>query len=458
MSTLTGEQESRAIEAEEEIYSYFQQFAKPTGEERVGVECEFFGIERESGRALPYYGPRGIEAILCRLASAFHYEPVLEEGHVIALRKGEKWITLEPGGQVELSAPPVGSIFEVELQIQTFAEELREMKRYFPDIVWLSVGFHPFSTLAETPWVPKGRYELMSAYLKSRGRLAHEMMKRTATNQVCLDYPDEATALAQLRTVFGLTSIVSALFANSPFSEGRPNGFLTRRLHVWNETDPARCGLLLSFAEEGRTFRDYAEYLLEMPMIFIYRDEKWVPMEGLSFRRFLREGKNGLRASWADFELHLSTAFPEVRFKQYLEIRGADAQRPPLIPSVAAFWKGILYDAGARERAWSLVSGLTSEERVKLHEAVPRQGLKARVGRARTGPALACEIAGELYRLSCEGLGRQARPGEQSECVYLDRLYEEIIRPCRSPAETLLLKWRSEFKENPQKLVQYLEV
>lgn len=453
MSTLTGEQESRAIEAEGEIYSFFGQFAKPKGEEQVGVECEFFGIERESGKALPYFGPRGIEAILCRLASLFHYEPVLEEGHVIALRKGEKWITLEPGAQVELSAPPVGSVFEVEAQIRIFADELREMKRYFPGIAWLSVGFHPFSTLEETPWVPKGRYELMSAYLGSRGRLAHEMMKRTATNQVCLDYPDEATALAQLRTVFGLTSIVSALFANSSFSEGKPNGFLTRRLHVWNETDPDRCGLLPFFAEKGRTFRDYAEYLLEMPMIFIYRDEKWVPMEGLTFRQFLSQGKNGLRASWADFELHLSTVFPEARFKQYLEIRGADAQRLSLIPSVASFWKGILYDADTREKAWSLVNGLTPEERVKLHEAVPKQGLKARVGRA-----LGCEIAGELYHLSCEGLGRQARPGERSECVYLDRLYEEIIKPCRSPAETLLDKWQGEFRQDPQKLIQYLEV
>ena len=453
MSTLVGEQESRAIEAEGEIRSYFSGFAKPRGKEQVGVECEFFGIERATGQALPYLGPSGIEAVLCRLASVFHYEPVLEEGHVIALRKGEKWITLEPGGQVELSAPPVGSVFEVELQIQTFAEELREMKRYFPDITWLSVGFHPFSTLEEMPWVPKGRYELLSRYLGSRGREAYEMMKRTATNQVCLDYSDEATAFAQFRTVFGLTSLVSALFAHSPFSEGRPNGFLTRRLQAWNETDPERCGLLPSFTEEGRTFRDYAEYLLEMPMIFIYREGKWISMEGMSFRKFLREGKDRFHATWSDFELHLSTAFPEARFKQYLEIRGVDAQRLPLIPSVAAFWKGILYDASAREKAWSLVSGLSREERLNIHRAVPREGLKARVGKAQ-----ACEISGELYRLSCEGLGRQTGPGERSECVYLDRLHEEIIRPCRSPAETLLEKWRGEFREDPQKLISYLEV
>ena len=263
MSTLVGEQESRAIESEEEIYSFFQQFAKPKGEERVGIECEFFGIERETGKALPYLGPNGIEAILSRLAAVFHYEPVLEEGHVIALRKGDNWVTLEPGGQVELSAPPVRSIFESELQIQTFAAELREIKNYFPGITWISAGLHPFSRLEEISWVPKGRYELMSAYLKSRGKLSLEMMKRTATNQVCLDYADEAAAFAQFRVVFGITSIVSALFAHSSFSEGRPNGFLTQRLHIWNGTDPERSGLLLSFLEDGKSFRDYAEYLLE---------------------------------------------------------------------------------------------------------------------------------------------------------------------------------------------------
>jgi glutamate--cysteine ligase len=453
MTTLAGEEKSGAIRSEEELYTFFQRFAKPARERRVGIECEFFGIEGETGKALPYIGPRGIEAILCRLAAIFHYEPVLEQGHVIALRRGSTWITLEPGGQVELSAEPVKTVFEIEKQVATFVAELREVKNYFPGITWLSVGVHPFSPLDEIAWVPKRRYNLMREYLGSRGALSHAMMKMTCTNQVNLDFPDERTALSQFQVIFSVTSIVSALFANSCFSEGKPNGFLARRVQIWNETDPDRCGLLLPFTEEGRSFRDYAEYLLALPMIFIVREEKWIPMEGVSFRKFLHEGKEGERATWSDFELHLSMAFPEARFKHWLEIRGVDAQRLSLIPAVAAFWKGILYDEPTREKAWHLVKQFTPEERLKLHRAVPKEGLRARLGEI---PIF--EVAQELYRLSCEGLGRQAGKGETSECVFLERINEEILKPRRTPAETLLEKWRGEFRQDSQRLLRYLEV
>ena len=454
MSTLTGEQESRLIESEEELYRFFQPFAKPVAERRIGLEWEIFGVERETGKGLFYLGPRGIEAILCRLAAAFHYEPILEEGHVIALKRGGDWVTLEPGGQVELSASPVKTVFEIENQLKTFAGELKEVgKNYFPGMTWLSVGMHPFSSLDEISWVPKRRYALMASYLKSKGALAHDMMKRTATNQLNLDFPDEATALAQLRTVFGITSIVSALFANSSFSEGKPNGFLTRRVQIWNETDPARTGLLRELIQEGTSFRDYIEYLLDMPMIFIVRGEKWIPMEGISFRKFLREGKTGERATWPDFELHLSTAFPEARFKHYLEIRGVDAQRFPFIPAVAAFWKGILYDDQSRQASWQLVKDFSPEERLKLHSALPKEGLKARFGRV---PIF--ELAEELVRLSCEGLRRQAMDSQRSEEVYLESIREEILKPRRSPAETLLKKWSEEFGQDSHALIRYLEI
>ncbi len=446
MSTLAGEQESRVLESEEELDSYFQRFAKPASERRVGIECEFFGVERTTGQALPYLGPRGIEAILCRLAAAFHYEPFLERGHVIALRRGETWITLEPGGQVELSAPPVRTVFEIEEQVTIFSRELRELEIYFPGIAWLSVGSHPFSSVEKIAWVPKARYALMADYFRTRGRLAHEMMKATATDQVNFDYPDEPGALEQFRVAFGISSIASALFAHSPISDGKPNGFLTRRVHVWQGTDPDRSGLLLSFLEEGRSFRDYVEYLLEMPMIFIVRSEKWIPMEGVSFRKFFREGKGTHRATWGDFELHLSTAFPEARFKQYLEIRGMDAERIELIPSVAAFWKGILYDEEARRKAWALVKDFKPEERLKFHREVPQKALKARLGNVS-----ALELARELARFSGEGLRRQAEGGARSERIYLERLEDEVLKPGRTPAETLL-------KGRPSDWIRFLEI
>ncbi len=453
MSTLIGEQESRLIESEEELYSFFRQFAKPATEQLVGIECEFFGIDAQTGQALSYLGPRGIEAILCRLAATFHYEPVLESGHVIALRHAETWITLEPGGQVELSAAPVRTIFEIEKQVQSFAAQLREMKNYFPGIAWISAGTQPFARLDDIPWVPKRRYQLMADYLKPRGLFAHDMMKCTATNQVNLDFADEATAVSQFRVVFAITPIVSAIFANSCFTEGQPDGFLDRRVEIWRHTDPDRCGLLLEFLKEGRSFRDYVEYLLAMPMIFIIRGEQWIPMEGISFRKFLKEGKGRYYATWSDFELHLSLAFPEARFKHYLEIRGMDAQRLPLIPSVAAFWKGILYDEEIRQKVRALVQDFSAEEISKLHKEIPYKGLSAWLGKV---PII--ELACELYRLSCEGLGHQAAESPVSECVFLQKMYDEILQPGRSPAETLLMKWQGEFGRDPQKLIQYLEL
>lgn len=453
MSTLTGEQESRLLESEKELYSFFQPFAKPTSQRRIGIECEFFGIEQETGKALPYLGPRGIEAILSRLAAAFHYEPLLEEGHIIALRRRETRITLEPGGQVELSAPPVPGLFEVEKQLDTFRRELLEIKNYFPGMTWLSVGCHPFSSVDEMAWVPKRRYELMAAYFQSKGGLAHEMMKATATNQANFDFPDEATALAQFKAVFGITSIASVLFAHSAFSQGKPNGFTTRRIHIWNETDPDRSGLLLAFLESGKTFRDYVEYLLEMPMIFIVRNEKWIPMEGISFREFLKKGKGASRATRSDFELHLSTAFPEARFKSCLEIRGMDAQPFPLIPSVAAFWKGILYDARSLEKAWELVRDFTPEDHLKFRQAVPKANFSTRLGKISIG-----ELAEALFRIAREGLRRQAAAPAQDEGVYLDRLYEEVLKPRQTPAETLIGKWRGEFGQKSERLIRYLEI
>lgn len=453
MSTLIGEQESRLIESERELYSFFQQFAKPATEQLVGIECEFFGIDSLTGKALPYGGRRGIEAILSRLATQFRYEPVTEGGHIIALRHADTWVTLEPGGQVELSAAPVRTVFEIEKQVQSFAAELREVKKYFPGITWLSVGAHPFARLNEIPWVPKRRYQLMAGYLKSRGLMSHDMMKRTCTNQVNLDFSDEATAISQFCVVFAITSIVSAMFAHSCFTEGRPDGFLDRRVEIWRHTDPERSGLLLDFLKDGKSFRDYVEYLLQMPMIFIIRGERWIPMEGISFRKFLKEGKDRYHATWSDFELHLSLAFPEARFKHYMEIRGMDAQRLPLIPSVAAFWKGILYDEAIRQKVRALVQDFSAAEIMKLHQEIPYQGLSASLAKT---PIL--EIARQLYYLSCEGLGHQRAQSPVSECVFLQKMYDEILAPGRSPAETLLMKWEGEFGRDPQKLIQYLEL
>ena len=263
------------------------------------------------------------------------------------------------------------------------------------------------------------------------------------TNQVSFDFQDESSAFDQFRVIMGISSIASALFAHSPISLGKPNGFLTRRVYVWQDTDPDRSGLLLDFLNGGRSFRDYVEYLLEMPMIFIVRGPKWIAMDGVSFRKFLREGKDAFRATWGDFELHLSTAFPEARFKQYLEIRGVDAQPFGLIPCVSAFWKGIVYDEEIRKKVWDVVSPFTPAERLEFHRQVPQKGLKAFLGKT---PAL--ELAREITRLSKEGLRRQTGSAGTDESFYLERLEDEILKPGRTPAETLLERWAKGRHEN----------
>ena len=453
MSTLLGQSDSRILNSEEDLASYFQAFSKSPQKIRIGIEAEFFAVEQHTGRALPYEGALSIHAILKELRARYGYEAVLESGNIIALKRGEWIISLEPGGQIELSAPPVANVFEIEKQLKQFFAELLSLNDRFPEAAWLAVGVQPFSPLEEITWVPKKRYQIMGEYLRTRGTMSHEMMKRTATNQICLDYTSEENAMAGLRLTLGITSIVSAIFAHSPFSDGRPNGFLTKRLDIWNHTGPDRSGLIVQFTRPGMTFRDYLDYLLEMPLMFIVRNKEWIPIQNLNFRGFIAEGYRGHKATLADFDLHLSTAFPEVRLKQYLEIRGADCQRPDLIPALAAFWKGILYDRAAREKAWELVAFASEEERLALHHAVPREGLQASLGGRPILP-----IARRLAEISCASLALQKKPEVGNECIYLERLQKEILISGKSPADRLLEKWEREWKGDRTRLIEHLRI
>lgn len=454
LSTFLGVGRFQTLKSEEDLLYYFESFVKARDAMRIGVEVELFAVDRETGKALPYHGPKGIFQILQRLAQTFQYEPVMEGEAIVALKRGDTLVSLEPGGQVELSAPPVDSIFDVETQIQNFLNELRTVRSQIPGIEWLAVGIQPFSALHEIPWVPKQRYAIMREHFKFRGLLSHFMMKCTATNQVSLDYSSEEDAMMSLRVVLAITSIVTALFASSSISEGKPNGFLSKRLEIWNYTDPDRTGLLPDFIEEGKTFRDYLDYLLEMPMLFLVRQRHWIPVRQRTFRQFVRDGFEGFQATLDDFELHLSTAFPEVRLKQYLEIRGADGQSPSLIPSVAAFWKGILYDATARQKAWELVSFASLSERMRLHREIPHKGLQAQLGSRTIFP-----IAEELVHLACAGLEQQKRTSNRrNERLFLNRIKKEILEKGQSPAEKILDKWQNEFEGNPSRLIKYLSI
>jgi len=454
LSTFIENPDKTILTSEDMLKDYFAKHAKCGTCIFVGMEAELLGVNQGTGQALPYFGPQGIETILKAMAAKFNYTPLLEEGRIIALRRADAMVTLEPGGQIELSAPPADNVFQVEAQVQNFLGELRQMRTLFDGIEWLACGIQPYSLPHEMEQVPKVRYAIMAEHFKTHGTLSHEMMKLTATNQVNFDYLDEADAMESLRVAFGITSIVTAMFANSAFSGGGPNGFASRRLEIWNHTDADRSGLLMPFLEAGRTFQDYLNYVLDMPMLFIVREGRWIPLKNRSFRSFIKTGFEGFKATLEDFEMHLSAAFPEVRLKQYLEVRGVDGQKPALIPAVAAFWKGLLYQKEAKREAWKLVEFATLDERQALHRDVARLGLKAKLG---TKPIV--DLARELVDLSCSSLASQTTAEEsRSECVFLNRIREEIIIPGKSPAEQFV-DWFDETRpERPADILEYFKI
>ena len=392
-----------------DLVEYFRGAAKPRAEWRVGIEQEKIGVLAD-GRPVPYDGGQGEEGVvdgtpgiatILDALVARGFIPKREDGNIIELeRRGER-ITVEPGGQLELSGAALASASACRTALLAHVAEVTAIARPL-GIRFLGCGARPFGTLDDIPWLPKRRYTVMRSYLPARGRLALEMMKRTATVQANLDFADEVEATDKIRTALGVTSIVTALYAASPIIDGVPSGYQSYRAAIWLETDEERCGLLPFAFKPGFSFRDYVEWALDVPMFFIVRVGVYRPTrERLTFRRFLREGFEDERATLADWEVHLSTVFPEVRLKRTIEVRGADATGLPLAVGLGALWRGLLDDATARAAAWRLVADHAVSEREDLRRAVPRQGLAARLGRH----SLA-ELAVELCRIASDGLAR----------------------------------------------------
>jgi len=456
MSTfLETQPQARPIRSIDDLRGYFQAHAKPQGEERIGIECELFGVYSKTGEALPYHGPMGIELVLNELAYEFGYESIKEDNHTIALQKNGSFISLEPGGQVELSAAPVKSIHEAKAQLDEFFFQLRTIAKFIGPITWIASGVHPFSRLKKIEWVPKTRYKIMAHYLGRKGKYAHDMMKRTATNQINLDYHNEEDAICKMRLALAVTPIAAAMFANSSISKGKLNGFQSERLNIWRHTDPARSGLILKLICAHCSFEDYLNFVLDVPMMFIVRHGKWVVTRHLTFRKFIQKGFKGTHPTQSDFELHLSTIFTDARFKQYMELRGMDGQRSHLIPAVFAFWKGILYDEEARASAAKLLKGFSEKEILKLHRDVERLGLKAKIKRISV-----LDLARQLARLSEKGLIHQdlANAQGQDESIFLTPLKEEILKNGKTPAEQTAELWTGIFKRNREALIDYLKV
>jgi len=433
-----------------ELVDFLRRWEKPPERWRVGTEHEKIGLSEAGLRPVPFEGERGIGALLDHIAVADGWSRVSEEGRTVALEKAGASITLEPGGQLELSGAPLRTIHETCDEFHSHLALMKEVSSEF-GIVWLGLGMHPLHAVSELPRMPKARYRLMSEYLPRRGALALEMMYATATVQANFDFASEADMVEKVRVALAVSPVVSAIFANSSLSEGKANGFVSRRLHVWTDVDPDRTGMLPFAFEPDFGYRRYVEWALDAPMLFLLRGGRIRDARGTPFREFLRRGMDGERATLGDFDRHLTTLFPEVRVKHIIEVRGADAVPPGLTCSLPALWKGILYDAEARRAAAGLVAGADAAARAAARADVARRGLAARyAGRS------VRELAGELAGLAAEGLRRIGHAGrsDPDERPYLEPVFQQLDTG-RSPGQVVLDRWEGEWGRSAPRLIEY---
>ncbi|MET0501464.1 MAG: glutamate--cysteine ligase [Candidatus Binatia bacterium] len=438
------------IEKKDELEAYFHEAGKTREHWRVGTEYEKVGIDKSTGRAIPYSGRRGVEFILQQLIERFGWEPEEQDGHIIALSRGNAQITLEPGGQIELSGEPCDSIHCTYAEFTQHIRELLEVAEPL-DIVFLGLGMQPVSRLDEIEWVPKKRYRIMGPYMPKVGTLGQRMMKQTATVQANIDYLDEKDAMAKFRAGMGLAPLFIAMFANSPICEGRLTGYRSFREHIWTDTDKSRSGLLkFAFAPDA-SFRHYVEYALDVPMYFITRHHDYIDMTSMTFRQFLERGHQGERATLEDWHDHLTTLFPETRIKRYIEVRSADSQPPELMPALSALIKGVFYHPDCLQAAWDLVKSWTWDERMEVYLDSHRDALAARIRRY----AL-LDLAKELFQIAWEGLRRQkALNGQgEDETIYLNPL-KTLLFQGKCPADVLIEKWEGELQQDIKKLIAY---
>lgn len=421
---------------------------KPKADWRIGTEHEKFVFCRTDHHAPSYAEPGGIHDLLMALTD-FGWEPVQEltpdgGSNVIAMRGPDGTVSLEPAGQLELSGAPLENLHET---CQETGRHLAQVKAIGEKTGkgFLGLGMWPDKTRAELPIMPKGRYGIMLNHMPRVGSMGLDMMLRTCTIQVNLDYSSEADMAKKFRVGLALQPLATALFANSPFTEGKPNGMLSYRSHIWSDTDPARTGMLPFVFEDGFGYERYVEYMLDVPMYFVFRDGLYIDAAGQSFRDFM-DGKlpalPGERPTISDWNDHLSTAFPEVRLKSFLEMRGADGGPWSRICALPALWVGLLYDQGALDAAWDVVKGWTIEERQTLRDAVPKMGLNAPIA----GGGKLLDIAAEVLDIATSGLAARARTNSSgdNETGFLEPLRDVVARG-RTPAEDLLALYHGEW-------------
>ena len=433
------------IEHHSQLAEYLAQGCKPEADWRIGTEHEKFGYCRDSHLPLPYEGPRSIRAMLEGMRDRFGWSPVEEQGKLIGLERDGANISLEPGGQFELSGAPLETIHQTCDEVNSHLAEVKEIADEI-GVGFIGLGAAPEWSEAQMPMMPKGRYRLMTDYMDRVGTHGKQMMYRTCTVQVNLDFSSEADMVKKLRVALALQPVATALFANSPFFDGKPNGMKSWRSRIWRGLDNSRTGMLPFAFEEGMGFERYVDWVLDVPMYFVYRDGRYVDALGQSFRDFMKgelpalPGEKPTLSDWAD---HLTTVFPEARVKKFIEMRGADGGPWRRLCALPAFWVGLTYDQGALDAAWDMVKGWDAETREALRVAAAEQGLQARVGDISMH-----DLARQAVQIAEAGLKARARPGAgglvPDETHFLAAL-KESVETGRTPADELLAEYHGEW-------------
>ncbi len=444
MSTRTADgHEDPIIESRDQLVEPMQAGEKPIEAWRIGTEHEKLVYKRDDFHAPTYDEPCGIRDLLMALRE-FGWEPIEEGGKVIAMRGDDGTVSLEPAGQLELSGAPLENLHQTCAETGRHLEQVKAIGERC-GVGFLGLGMWPDKTREELPIMPKGRYDIMLRHMPRVGNLGLDMMLRTCTIQVNLDYSSEADMVKKFRTGLALQPLATALFANSPFTEGKPNGFLSYRSHIWSDTDPHRTGMLPFVFDDDFGYERYVDYMLDVPMYFVFREGKYLDASGLSFRDFLKgelsilPGEKPRQSDWWD---HLSTAFPEVRLKSFLEMRGADGGPWSRICALPALWVGLLYDQSALDAAWDLVKDWTMEEREELRNAVPKLALDAPI----PGGGTLRDIGKQALKISRAGLTARAKLNSSgdNETGFLETL-DEIVASGKVPAQRLLDSYNNEW-------------
>jgi glutamate--cysteine ligase len=444
MTTRTDDSASPLIESRDDLLSVFSGGEKSRERWRIGTEHEKFVYRTADHRAPSWEEPGGIRDLLDGLTE-YGWQPVLENGKIIALSGKDGTISLEPAGQFELSGGPLENLHQTCAEAARHLDQCKSVGERL-GLGFLGLGMWPDKARSDLPVMPKGRYAIMLDYMPKVGSLGLDMMLRTCTIQVNLDYSSEADMVKKFRVGLALQPVATALFANSPFTEGKPNGFKSFRSHIWEDTDPDRTGMLPFVFEDGFGYERYCDYALNVPMYFVYRDGKYIDVAGESFRAFI-DGKlpqlPGEKPTITDWNDHLSTAFPEVRLKSFLEMRGADGGRWSRICALPALWVGLLYDDQALDQAWDLVKHWNIGERERLRHEVPRLALQAVTPDGQTMR----DFAGQVLDIAAAGLTRRSRLNSagDNEGGFLDPL-RDVVATGMTPADRLLHKYEHEWR------------